>query len=275
MIAPAKVCLFIPNELKKFKLDLFNRIGRKIEAAGGRTIRSDYLALDALPDDVIPIVGAAPYLLPLVMGWRVRGRTWIGWDRGYVRRVFATWLPRGENGGYYRWHVNRYQMGSIRDVPDDRWRQLIPGNHVDCHKLEVLPWRKNGRHVVVATPSRTYSHSHDGADTWTDETLRQLALVTDRQIVIRDKETKRSLQADLEGAHCLVAHGSIAAVEAVICGCPVVVHSDSAASLVGLTDLGKIESPIYPHREPWLRSLAYSQWNETELVDGTLWRQIT
>lgn len=274
MIDPAKCCLFIPAELKKFKLDLFNRIGDKIKAHGGRTVRGDHAALDALPDDVIPVVGAAPYLLPLVIGWRARGRTWIGWDRGYVRRVFATWLPRGENGGYYRWHVNRYQMDVVRDVRDDRWRQLIPGNKVDPRKVEVLPWRKEGRHIVVALVSQTYSRSHDGADTWADETLRQLALLTKRQIVVRDKETKRPLRDDLDGAHCLVTHGSMTAVEAVICGCPVIVHPDSAAALVGLTDLSKIETPIYPDRERWLHSLAYCQFNEQELVDGTLWRLI-
>lgn len=271
---PASVCLFIPDGLKDFKLNLFNRIGDRIKAAGGRTIKGDHAALDALPDEVIPIVGAAPYLLPLVRGWRERGRTWIGWDRGYVRRVFATWLPRGENGGYYRWHLNRYQMGVVRDVPDDRWKRLIPGNSVDRRTLSVLPWKKGGRHIVIALPSPTYERSHDGADTWTEETVRSLAMISDRQIVIRDKETKRPLQSDLEGAHCLVAHGSMAAVEAVICGCPVFVHSDSAAALVGLTDLKKIERPIYPDRDPWLHSLAYSQFNEAELVDGTLWRLI-
>jgi hypothetical protein len=82
------------------------------------------------------------------------------------------------------------------------------------------------------------------------------------------------LQQDLEGAHALVTHGSIAAVESVICGCPVVVHPDSAAALVGLTDLAKIEKPVYPDRGKWLFSLAYSQFNETELVDGTLWREL-
>lgn len=272
MIDPAKVCLFVPRGLAGFKQKLFDRIGSKIEAAGGRTIRDNHMALNALPDEIIPIVGAAPYLLPLVCKWRARGRTWVGWDRGFVRRVFATWLPRGEDGGYYRWTINAYQMRRIRDVPDDRWQQLIPGNKVDPRKLEVLPWQKNGRHIVVAMPSQTYSRSHDGADTWADETLRRLALVTTRQIVVRDKESKRPLQADLEGAHCLVTHGSMAAVEAVICGCPVFVHPDSAAALVGLTDLSKIEMPIYPDREPWFHSLAYSQYSEAELVDGTLWK---
>jgi hypothetical protein len=44
--------------------------------------------------------------------------------------------------------------------------------------------------------------------------------------------------------------------------------------LVGKSDLREIESPIYPDREPWLHSLAYSQYDERELCDGTLWRLI-
>ena len=84
----------------------------------------------------------------------------------------------------------------------------------------------------------------------------------------------RKLHEDLKGAHCLVTHGSNAAVEAVIMGCPVFVHQDSAASLVGRCDLARIEEPIYPDRQPWLNSLAYAQFSESELVDGTLWRLI-
>ena len=262
MIDPGKTCLFIPGHLKKFKLDLFNRIGRHIKAAGGQMIVGDFAALAALPDDVIPIVGCTPELRPLVDDWRARGRRWIYWDRGYARRVFATWLPRGEAGGYYRWHEGGFQLQAIRKVPDDRWRAL---------KIDVAPWAKRGRHIVIAAPSRTYCRFHR-CEGWIADTIDALARVTDRQLVIRDKESKRALQVDLAGAHCLVTHGSIAAVESVILGCPVVVHRDSAAALVGLTDLASVEKPIYPDREPWLHSLAYSQFSEKELVDGTLWR---
>jgi hypothetical protein len=271
MISPASVCLFVPAELKKFKLDLFNRIGRKIEQAGGRVIRGDYAALDALPDAILPIVGCSPQLKPLIDRWRARGRGRIQWDRGYARRIFATHLPRGADGGYYRWHLNAFQMQRIRDVHADRWLALLPGNRTDPRKLEVLPWSKGGSHIVIAQPTPTYAKSH-GIEDWTEKTLDALALLTDRQLVVRGKESKRPLQADLKGAHCLVAHGSITAVEAVICGCPVFVHPDSAAALVGLTDLKRIEAPIYPERERWLWSLAYCQFNEAELVDGTLWR---
>jgi hypothetical protein len=261
MIDPKNVCLFQPSELKKFKAELFQRIGSKIVAQGGQVIVGNVSQLKALPKSVIPIVGCSSYLKGTVDEWREKRRPFGYWDRGYARRVFATWLPRGDNGGYYRWHLNSFQSQKVRDVPDDRWRSL---------GVDVRPWQRNGKHIVIAAPTRTYAKFH-GCENWIADTIDALARATDRQLVIRDKESKRSLQSDLDGAHCLVSHGSIAAVESIILGCPVVVHHSSAAALVGLTDMSKVETPVYPDRQPWLNSLAYNQFNENELVDGTLW----
>lgn len=186
------------------------------------------------------------------------------WDRGYVRRIFATWLPRGENGGYYRYHVGSFQLNQLRDVPGDRWKAL---------RTPVKPWAKNGRHIVVAAPTPTYAAFHRAGD-WLDWATTVLKEVTDRPVLVRTKESPRPLGDDLKGAHALVAHGSNAAVEAAIMGCPVFVHPSSAAVLIGQTDLANIETPIYPDRQPWLNSLAYSQMNERELINGTLWRLI-
>lgn len=266
-IDPAKVIFFQPGHLKAFKARLFERIGKSIEKLGGKVVFADFAALDRYGDDTIPIVGCTPELRPLIEGWRKRGRTFLYWDRGFVRRVFATDLPVGENGGYYRFCINAFQMQSIRDVPDDRWKAL---------RTDVWPWQRTGRHIVVAEPSPTYERFH-GIEGWTKRTVKRLNELTDRPLVIRNKEMQRfgrKLHEDLKGAHCLVTHGSNAAVEAVIMGCPVLVHQDSAASLVGRCDLARIEEPIYPDRQPWLNSLAYSQWDERELVNGDLWKMI-
>lgn len=260
MIDPSRVALFIPPGLRTFKLDLFERIGKKV----GRVVRHDLDALAKLPDDIVPIVGCTPELRPLIDGWQKRNRSWVYWDRGYARRVFATWLPRGEAGGYYRWHVGSFQLGEVRNVPDDRWKAM---------NTEVLPWRRGGKHIVIAAPTRTYSRFHR-TESWIADMIDALARVTDRQLVIRDKESKRSLQSDLDGAHALVTHGSIAAVESVILGCPVFVDRSSAAALVGLTDIKMVEKPVYPDRQPWLNALAYSQFSEVELVNGTLWKYL-
>jgi hypothetical protein len=264
MMDPSKACLFIPPGLAGFKQRLFGRIGGKM----GRFILADYSKLAALPDDIIPVVGCTPELKSLIAGWRERGRTWIYWDRGYCRRVFATDLPRGEDGGMYRWHINSFQMTKIDDVPDDRWL---------ANKTELWPWQTNGDHIVVAEPSPTYARFH-GIENWTQNTISTLKALTSRPIVVRDKEMQRNrpyLHEHLKGAHCLVTHGSNAAVEAVFMGCPVFVHPDSAAALVGLTDLTLIEHPIFPDRLPWVKALSYHQFDERELVDGTLWALIS
>src|SRR5262245_54826266 len=144
-VNPSQVALFIPPGLKKFKLNLFERIGQKVIAAGGRTVHHDHSLLDQLPPDIYPVIGCSPQLAPLLAKWKATGRQWIGWDRGYMRRVFATWLPKAVNlqQSYYRWHVNSYQMGRVRNVPDDRWRALGLAGY-------PRPWRKSGTKVVIA-----------------------------------------------------------------------------------------------------------------------------
>jgi hypothetical protein len=266
MIDPSKVAFYHPPEINKGpKLALFERIGKHVRGFGGHVIRGDHAPLEQLPPDIIPIVGCSPQLTPMIAEWRKTKRRFVYWDRGYWFRVYATWLPRGTNGGFYRWHCDSYQLQQIKPVSDDRWKAM---------RTDVLPWRKGGRHIVIAAPTRTYSRFHR-TESWIADTIDALARVTDRQLVIRDKESKRPLQQDLDGAHCLVTHGSIAAVESVILGCPVVVHPDSAAALVGQTDLKKVETPLYPDRQPWLNSLAWQQFSETELVNGFLWQHLS
>lgn len=270
MIDPAKVALFIPAGLKKFKLALFERIGGYIERQGGRVVRHDASQLAGLPNDIIPVVGCQPESTGLIIEWRKTGRRWIYWDRGYFKRWFATDTPKPPTmeESFYRWHIGGFQLRAIPpNVPGARWVAL---------GLEPAPWKKDGKHIVIAAPSKTYCQFHRIGH-WLEETLDTVARVTKRQLVIRHKEQvlTRGLRQDLAGAHCLVTHGSIAAVEAVYYGCPVFVHPDSAAALVGKTNLKEIESPAYPERQAWFNALAASQWNERELVDGTLWQQIT
>jgi hypothetical protein len=264
LIDPASVAFFQPKGLSAFKAHLFERIGGAIKVLGGAHVIGDYELLDRkVRKGRIPIVGCTPELRPYIDNWKSEGRTWVYWDRGYFRRIFATDLPQGTDGGFYRWHVNSYQMQRVSDVRDDRWR---------AGKTPLRPWAK-GRHIVVAEPSPTYQRFHR-IEGWTERTVEALKKVTDRPIILRDKEMQRfgrKLHEDLRGAHCLVTHASNAAVEAAIMGCPVFVHPDSAAALVGRTDL-EIEDPVYPDREAWVWSLGYSQFNERELIDGTLWR---
>lgn len=264
-VNPKQTALFIPPGLQDFKLALFERIGATIQRHGGRVIHHDFGMLADLPADVIPITGCSPQLQPLYAEWRRSGRTFIYWDRGYMRRVFATWLPRGTNGGYYRWHVSAFQMARILDVPDDRYRSLNIAN-------QLRPWRKGGNKIVIADTLPDYWNVRGLPLDWSQQIASKLRLKTSRMVVVRHKETSVPLYEEIKDAHCLVAHGSIAAVEAVIMGCPVFVDEESAAALVGKVGFDDIEHPVYPERQQWLNSLAYHQFNEAELVNGVLWK---
>ena len=266
-IDPAKVALFIPPNLRKFKLQLFERIGSYILKAGGRVVRNDHRLLDELPADIYPIIGCSPQLVDLRKKWLAIGRQWIGWDRGYLRRVFATWLPKAESleQSCYRWHLNSYQMSRVRDVPNDRWRALRLQD-------QVRPWRKNGRRVIIADTLPDYWMVRGLPIYWCELMYHQLKRQTDRPIYVRPKESKMPLFTELMDAHCLVTHGSIAAVESAIMGTPVFVDAESAAAHVGVVGFGDIEHPVYPDRQAWLNSLAYSNFAERELLDGTVWR---
>lgn len=271
MLDPKRVALFIPPEIiaqNKFKIKVFEAVGSKL----GRVVRGKYDVMDKLPRDVIPIIGCTPWFRPVVAKWKAEKRDFIYWDRGYLRRVFATWLPKAPSRelSYYRWHLNSFQMENIDfDVPDDRWKALNIAS-------ELTPWKKSGKRIVVINVGPDYWNLHSELD-WCEKTAQQLRQYTDRPIFIRDKESKVPLREELKDAHALVSHGSVAAVEAVVMGCPVFVAPGSAAQTMGCTDFSKIETPVYPEyelRQKWLHSLAYNQWNEHEMQDGTLWRML-
>lgn len=271
MIDPERVRLFIPGfiiDQNKFKIHVFRKVG---ETVGGVIERDAQKVID-LPDDLIPCIGCSPEFFQATIDWRQRGRKFIYWDRGYLRRVFATWLPRAKDrpSSFYRWHVGSFQMQGIDNVPPDRWDALGLQN-------QFKPWNRNGRHIVILDVGPDYWNLHVGATGWAQAMKEFLKAYTKRDIVIRDKESAVPLYEELKEAHACVSHGSIGAVEAVIWGCPVFVHRDSAAAIMGRTKFTEIESPRYPdyeERQRWVESLAYHQWNEHEMNDGTLWRML-
>lgn len=262
-----RLVFFKPNGLSKFKSNLFDRVAAHLAKNGAQIVRGDIPALEkAVIGGRTPVVGCMPEIRFLIDRWIEQKVTFVYWDRGYYFRIFATWLPRDDTGtsGYYRYTINGFQMRSIRDVPNDRY---------NVHPPPVRPWFKGGKDIVIAIPTETFEKFHH-IEGWTDRTIRELAKITDRRMIVREKQTKRPLQADLENAYCLISHGSNTAVEAVILGVPVIVDPSSAAALVGRTKLKDIDNLVYPDRTKWLHSLAYGQFLEHELTDGTVWRHI-
>ncbi|MBC2669070.1 hypothetical protein H7F53_07940 [Novosphingobium piscinae] len=174
------------------------------------------------------------------------------------------YFDRG-HGHSYRIARNAYEAGPVRKVPDDRLKML---------DLEIHPWRKGGRNIVVCPPTEFFAAAH-GCEDWLDTTLHRLRVETDRPIIIREKPRQGEpwvpLPQALADAHALVTHSSNVAIEAACLGTPVFVAPTSAAAPIGLTDLGMIERPRYPKRQGWLAHLAYGQFTLEEITSGKAW----
>jgi hypothetical protein len=177
------------------------------------------------------------------------------------------YIDRGHRRSY-RITRNGYEAGAVRRCPTDRIEEL---------GVEIQPWRKSGREIIVCPPTDYFMQAH-GCSDWLETTLEALKTFTDRPVIVREKPKPGAeavaLPKAMETAHALVTHSSNVAVEAVCLGTPVFVAPTSAAAPVGRTDLSLIEQPAYPDRDPWLAHLAYNQYSFEEIGNGRAWKML-
>ena len=182
---------------------------------------------------------------------KAAGCTYYAFDHAYIGRE--------EN---FRVTRNGFQQTEIVDRPIDRWQRLK-----DKYRPQVKDWRKGGSYILMAMSSSMVYEYFDQVG-WEGLTTYEIRRHTDRPIVVRKKSDHENLQAQLAKAWCVVTHASMVAVDAVIAGVPVYVTGPSIARPMGQTDLSRIEEPVFPEREAWFRSLAYSQFTLKDMKHG-------
>jgi hypothetical protein len=180
----------------------------------------------------------------------------FGEAQKHLRKPFVhldhAYFNRGYDKGNFRVSVNAVYQTSLLDVPGDRLEAL---------GAELRPW-KRGREVVILEPSYRVS-SVLGETRWAQKAELEIRRFTDRPVRIRKKGY--GLLEDLKDCHAVVSLASVAEVEAVVYGIPVFATEHSPCSPIAEHDFSRIETPVYPEREPWLKSLSYSQWHVSEL----------
>ena len=169
---------------------------------------------------------------------------------------------------YWRTCKNCLQVNEMHDVDDSRFKQF---------NLDVYDWNTKGGHILLL-PSNGNVEYYYNEHRWANKVYTELRKYTDRDIVVRTKGNsrdliyKKPLWEDIKDAHAVVTLTSIAGIEAARMGIPVFCHKDSAAAPIGLTDLSQIEDPIYPEREKWLNTLAWSVFTIKEIEAG-IWKR--
>jgi lipopolysaccharide biosynthesis glycosyltransferase len=178
---------------------------------------------------------------------------------------------------YHRLTKNNLQFSSeLIDRPDDR---LVRTN-------TKIKKHNPGSKILICPPSDKVMMIFDMPDakTWTQHIVEEIKKYTDRPIEVRlkpesrtERQNSNTIQDALADAHCLVTYNSIAATEALINGVPAIALGPNAASMLCPNTLENIDNIEYPDRSliySYLSNLAYNQFTERELRNGTAWRII-
>lgn len=230
------------------------------------------------PTNVAIFYGLALGLARVFNDYRRSGRTAVYCDLGYWSRRIRT-----RHDGFHKVSVNdrhptEYLMA--KNHPPDRFEQ---------HGVPILPWREEGRHILVAGMSAKAAIAEQlRPNLWEEQTIARLRQLTKRPIIYRPKpnwkaakkisgaafEPDAPLKELLRDCHAVVTHHSNVGVDALLSGVPVFCEK-GAASLLAAGGLASIEQPIMPEgREQWAANLAYCQWNIEEMREGLAYRYL-
>ena len=194
------------------------------------------------------------------------GRTFYYIDTGY--------FGNGKRKTYHRVTKNDVQwFGGIVERPGDRFA----ATGVQLKKF------RPGASILLAPPSQKLLNLYNIVlEDWLEQTHAEIKQHTDRPIIVRTKQNRmlRVTQDTMEMAlsrdvHCLVTFSSIAATEALLLGKPAITLGPNAAAPLCRRQISDIENLYIPTMDEvnaWARHLAYCQFTEPEMRNGTAWR---
>lgn len=167
-------------------------------------------------------------------------------------------------GRFYRITKNAFQHRGVGGADFERLA-MFHGR--------AMPLNQGAR--IIVCPQSEGHHARFMASAWLADTLAKLETVTDREIVIRTKATRKPIEADLDDAWCVITHSSACAIHALMAGVPAICTADCAASRLSGSDPFNVEYPFLPsadERDEWAAVLAANQWTLEEIAQGQAWR---
>ena len=222
---------------------------------------------DKTAENMTPVVIRGVTKRKVMEACRAHGRDFYYIDTGYFGNPVKGKL-------YHRITRNDVQyFGPIMDRPVDRLAQTGIG----------FKKFRGGTNILLAPPSQKLLMMYDiDLETWLNNTIEEIKKYTDRPIVIRKKQSRavRMTEDTMEMAlaqdvHCLVTFSSIAAGEALLLGKPAITLGPNAAAPLCSQSLSEIEClnvPTVDEVRAWAANLAYNQFTEAEMRNGTAWR---
>jgi hypothetical protein len=208
-------------------------------------------------------------------------------DTGYFGNFISPGNPNGKKL-FHRIVKNDLQKHWLENHPNDRWQELCK---IDP-RYRWNGWKKKGKKILIIVPNKKscvfYGYENpksrnpqiENKPSWLMTTIETIKKHTDMEIIVREKGSRSArhhhsiFDALDEGVFATVAFNSIAALESVIYGVPAFVTVPCAASPLALNDFRQIANPFYPDEslvQQHCASLAYGQFTEEEISNGTAW----
>lgn len=230
-----------------------------------------------LDDSTKPFVVRGVVKKPHIEACIANRRDYYYIDTGYL----GNFPSIGNTSGKKVWHrvvKNGLQHSEIKNVPDDRWNNLVRQDP----RLAWPGWKNHNKKILLVLPNpKATKFFNVDYDTWVKETTEQIKKYSELPIEVRVKGSRVDrnhgysiYDAFDSGVYATVAFNSIAALESVLYGIPAFVSVPCAATPLALTDLSRLSNPFFPSTElinRQCRNLAYGQFTGEELVNGTAW----
>lgn len=200
-------------------------------------------------------------------------------DHCYFFRAEGNTVNKTTNDWSYRICLNQENLNFL--VHDKLNTSDI--KRIQKNKNLILPRnivKTTGNKILVCPPSyaiaRYYKLKNYDVELWLNDTIKTIKQQTDKQIIIRYKDSKTPYLKDFENAYCIVTYQSTLAIEAILQGIPSFcsVHSCVAPVSTTTLDLNKIKFPTTVEIENWIISLLANQFTMEELQNGIAFEAI-
>lgn len=199
-------------------------------------------------------------------------------DTGYI----GNFPSPGNTSGKKIWHrivKNNLQHSVPKDLPKDRWDHLVKQDP----RLSWQGWKSFNQKILLVLPNPKACRYYDiDCDQWITETTEKIKTYSNLPIEIRVKGSRSErnhgysiYEAFNTGVYATVSFNSIASLESVLYGIPAFVSVPCAASPLASTDLSQLKDPYKPELDLIIKqckTLAYGQFREDEILDGTAWK---
>jgi hypothetical protein len=201
-------------------------------------------------------------------------------DTGYL----GNFPSPGNTSGKKIWHrvvKNDLQHNNPLSVDKDRWESLLKQDP----RLMWQGWKKHDKKILLVLPNPKACRYYDiDCDTWVTETTEQIKTYSNLPIEVRVKGSRSErnhgysiYDAFDSGVYATVSFNSIASLESILYGIPAFVSVPCAASTLASTDLSMLSNPFKPSLKnitEMCRTIAYGQYTQEELLNGTAWKII-